>query len=161
MFMCDTPHEGSYFLSMNMCVVPPPTIETFGPMNITDGESTIFICTATSFSDNITVSWLDDGGESVQIKLCKLHIHNTFKGETISNVSSGYSIEENLITGLNSNSSSQFVSRLSLASFSLAAHLHRPLTCVGRVGNPVVEHSSQKDVPDPQVQCKACYVHLY
>ena len=67
MFMCDTPHEGSYSLSMNMCIVPPPTIETFGPMNIVDGEPAIFICTATSFSDNITVSWLDDDGELVQI----------------------------------------------------------------------------------------------
>ena len=66
MCVCDTPHESSYSLSMNTCAVPPPTIETYGPMNIADGESTIFICIATSFSDNITVSWFNDGGESVQ-----------------------------------------------------------------------------------------------
>ena len=78
----------------------------------------------------------------------------------ISNASSGYSIEENLIRGLDSNDSSQFVSRLSVASFSLAAHLRRPLTCIGGVGNPVVERFSQKNVPDPQVQCKACTLYL-
>lgn len=59
-------------------IVPPPTIQIIGPMNIVDGESATFICTATSsFSDNITVSWLDDGGESVKIKYCVLDIHNT------------------------------------------------------------------------------------
>ena len=84
----------------------------------------------------------------------KLMLLYHWKGNTITNTSLEYSIEEELLSGLDFNMSSQLVSRLSILSFSLSAHLHSPLACIGGVANPVLERFTRKNVPHPLVQCK-------
>ena len=47
--------------------VPPPTVETIGPMNIIDGQPTTFVCIVTAASGNISVHWLDENGKMIHL----------------------------------------------------------------------------------------------
>lgn len=88
-------------------------------------------------------------------------MHNYFqclkiKGDVIGNETytrPGYSVDQT--RGQDNETSYRVTSVLNVTSFSLSAYLRSPFTCIGRVGNPVVERAIMRNVSDLRVQCKS------
>ena len=77
------------------------------------------------------------------------------KGLIISNGTSGspeYSVEER--REVETDNSSRVVSVLNTTSYSVTAHVRGGFSCVGSIGNPVIERVVTRSVMDVRVQCK-------
>ena len=78
-------------------------------------------------------------------------IYDFYKGDIIGNTGQEYSVTE--MRGFVSKNLFRVVSVLTATSFSISTYLSNPFSCVGSVGNPVVEHSTMNNVTNLQIQC--------
>ena len=74
-----------------------------------------------------------------------------YEGDIIASNGRDYSVNETRES--ESENLFRVVSALTATSFSISAYLCNPFSCVGNVGNPVVEYSAMNNVKNLQIQC--------